>query len=114
GAVTGLLVAMWVKSGLLSFMPADFRANLDQPFGWRFTGFVFLVSLLIGVILGLAPALRAARGQSALELRGENRTFVSGGKLFSVRSGLILLQVALSVPLLIVSVLFLSSLQKLR
>mgnify|MGYP003693558859 CR=1 FL=1 len=51
--------------------------------------------------LGLAPALRAARSPSALALRGEARTFVSGGGLFSLRSGLILVQVALSLPLLI-------------
>src|SRR6185295_19423625 len=63
---------------------------------------------------GLAPALRAARSSSVLALRGESRTFVSGGGLFSMRSGLILLQVALSLPLLIISALFLNSLRNLR
>jgi predicted permease len=114
GAVAGVLIAAWVKGALLRFMPADYRLNLDQPLSWRFISFTFLVSLLVGVVLGLAPALRAARGRSALALRGETRTFVSGGGLFNLRSGLILLQVALSLPLLIGSALFLISLQKLR
>ncbi len=114
GAVAGVLIASWVKGALLGFMPADYRLNLDQPLSWRFIGFTFLVSLLVGVILGLAPALRAAGGKSAFALRGESRTFVSGGGLFNLRSGLILLQVALSLPLLIGSALFLTSLQKLR
>lgn len=114
GAIAGVLVASWVKTALWAFMPADYRMNLDLPLGWRFIGFTLLVSLVVGVVLGLAPALRAARGQAALALRGETRTFVSGGGLFSLRSGLILMQVALSMPLLIVSALFLNSLQKLR
>jgi predicted permease len=114
GAIAGVLVASWVKTALVAFMPTDYRMNLDQPLGWRFVGFTLLVSLVVGVVLGLAPALRAARGRSALALRGESRTFVSGGGLLSLRSGLILMQVALSLPLLIVSVLFLNSLQKLR
>lgn len=114
GASAGVLFASWIKSALVAFMPSDYRMNLDTPLGWRFVGFTFVVSLIVGVVLGMAPAFRAARGSSALALRGETRTFVSGGGLFSLRSGLVLLQVALSLPLLIVSALFLNSLQKLR
>lgn len=114
GAVAGILVASWVKSALIALMPRDFRINLDQPLGWRFIGFTFLMSLLVGLSLGLVPALRAARSVSALALRGESRTFVTGGGLFSLRSGLITLQVALSLPLLITSALFLGSLRNLR
>ena len=114
GAITGVLVASWVKSALVAFMPPDQQLNLDQPLGWRFVGFTFMVSLIVGVTLGLAPALRAARSPSALALRGEARTFVSGGGLFSLRSGLIMLQVGLSLPLLIVSALFINSLRNLR
>lgn len=114
GAFAGVLIAAWVRSALIAFMPADYRMNLDTPLGWRFVGFTLLVSLLVGMAMGLAPALRAARSSSSVALHGESRTFVSGGGLFSVRSALILVQVALCLPLLIVSVLFLSSLQNLR
>lgn len=114
GAAAGIVVAMWVKSALIAFIPPDYRTNLDSPFGWRFAGFTLVVSFLVGLALGLAPAFRAARSSSALALRGEARTFVSGGGLFSLRSGLILVQVALSLPLLIGSALFLSSLHNLR
>ncbi len=114
GGLAGVLVAAWVKSALVTFMPTDYRMNLDVPLGWRFMGFTLLVSLIVGLAMGLAPALRAARSPSTLALRGESRTFVSGGGLFSLRSGLILVQVALSLPLLIASALFLSSLQNLR
>ena len=59
GAAVGVLVATWVKSGLTAFMPADYHMNLNQPMGWRFLGFTFAVALFVGVVMGLAPALRA-------------------------------------------------------
>jgi predicted permease len=114
GGVAGVLVASWVRSALVAFMPADYRMNFSQPLGWRFIGFTLLVSLIVGIGIGLVPALRAGRGRSALGLTNESRTFASGSSMFSVRSALILVQVALSLPLLIVSALFLNSLQKLR
>ncbi len=114
GAVVGVLVATWVKSGLMAFMPADYRLNLNQPMGWRFLGFTFAVALFVGVVMGLAPALRAMRSQTISALRGDTLTFVSGTGIFSLRNGLIVAQVALSLPLLIASALFLSSLQNLR
>ncbi len=114
GGLAAVLVASWVKTALVAFIPSDYRMNLDTPLGWRFLGFTLMVSLIVGLALGLAPALRAARSASTLALRGESRTFISGGRLLSLRSGLILVQVGLSLPLLIASALFLSSLQNLR
>jgi predicted permease len=114
GALAGTLVALWVKSGLVSFIPADYRSNLDSPLGWRFVAFTLLVSLVVGIALGLAPALRAAHSSAVFALHGEARTFVAGGGLFSLRNGLILVQVALSLPLLIASGLLLGSLRNLR
>ena len=61
GALAGVLVAVWVKTALVAFIPADYRMNLDAPLGWRFMGFTLLVSLIVGLAMGLAPALRAAR-----------------------------------------------------
>src|SRR6185295_3048400 len=51
GAVAGTLVASWVKSALLAFMPLDVRTNLQTPLGWRFVAFTLLVSLAVGVAL---------------------------------------------------------------
>ncbi|HVQ38413.1 MAG TPA: ADOP family duplicated permease, partial [Pyrinomonadaceae bacterium] len=114
GAAAGVLVATWVKSALLGFMPPDYRMNLNLPLSWRFIAFTLLVSLVVGLALGLFPAVRAARRQASVSQSAASRTFVSGGGLFSLRSGLILVQVALSLPLLIGAALFLTSLQNLR
>jgi predicted permease len=114
GGMVGVFIALWLKAGLLLFMPADVRANLNVPFGWRFYAFVFAVSLIVGIAFSFAPAIQAARASFVSGLRVESRSFTSAGNLFSLRSGLILAQVALSLPLLFSAALLVRSLQKLR
>jgi predicted permease len=114
GGAAGIFVALWVKAALLLFIPAASRANLDSPMGWRFIGFVFLVSIVVGVVFSLAPAIQAVRHASVPALHLESRSFTAVSRLFSLRSGLILLQVSLSLPLLITAALLLRTLQNLR
>jgi len=114
GGLVGVFVAMWVKAGLLAFIPKDFRDNLDAPFGWRFYGFILGVSLIVGVVFSLAPAVQAARYKFTAGFGVESRSFTSAGKLLSLRSGLILAQVALSLPLLVSAALLVRTLQNLR
>jgi predicted permease len=114
GGAVGAFLALWLKAGLMLFIPADVRSNLDSPIGWRFIGFIFLISIVVGLAFSLIPAIQSARSASAPSLQVESRSFTSAGRLLSVRSGLILLQVALSLPLVITAVLLLRSLQNLR
>ena len=114
GGLAGVFVAMWIKAGLMVFIPESTRGNLNAPFGWRFAGFVMLSSVVVGLLFSLAPAVQAARTASAPSLHLETRSITSAGKLLSLRSGLVLLQVALSLPLLIGAVLLLRTLQNLR
>src|SRR2546423_290402 len=114
GGLAGFFVALWIRAGLLLFIPEQTRGNLSTPFGWRFIGFVLLTSILVGLLFSLAPAIQAARRNPAPSLQLESRSFTAVGGLISLRSGLILLQVALSLPLLIGAVLLLKSLQNLR
>jgi len=114
GGVAGVFVAMWIKAGLMVFIPESTRGNLNAPFGWRFAGFVMFSSIVVGLLFSLAPAVQAARNASAPSLHLETRSITSAGKLLSLRSGLVLLQVALSLPLLIGAVLLLRTLQNLR
>ena len=114
GGLAGVFVAIWIKSGLLFFVPAQTQGNLNQPFGWRFAGFILLTSIAVGLLFSLAPAIQAARGKATPSLQLESRSFTATSRLLSLRSGLVLLQVALSLPLLIGAVLLLKSLQNLR
>ena len=114
GGLAGLFVAAWMKTGLMLVIPASVNANLNEPFGLRFAGFVILVSIIVGLLFSLAPAIQAAFSAATPSLHLESRSFTSAGRLLSLRSGLILLQVALSLPLLIGALLLLRTLQNLR
>ncbi len=114
GGIAGVLVAFWIKAGLLMFIPRELRGNLDTPMGWRFVAFVMLISIGVGVLFSLAPAIQAARNASVPTLQLETRSVTGAGQLFSLRSALVLLQVALSLPLLIGAVLLSRTLQNLR
>lgn len=114
GGLAGIFVAIWIKAGLLVFIPAQTRGNLNAPFGWRFAGFVILTSIVVGLLFSLAPAIQAARSKFTASLQLESRSFTAAGRLLSLRSGLVLLQVALSLPLLIGAGLLLKSLQNLH
>lgn len=114
GGVAGVFIALWIKAGLMVFIPPDYRANLGFSFDWRLSAFIFAVAILLGLAFSLAPAVQAARQVFAPGLRFESRSFTSAGKLLSLRSGLILVQVALSLPLLVSAALLLRTLQNLR
>lgn len=114
GGLLGVVIALWIKAGLMAFIPPDFRVNLSGSFDWRLYLFIFGVALLLGVAFSLAPAIQAARQVFAPGLRLESRSFTSAGRLVSLRSALILVQVALSLPLLVTAALLLKTLQNLR
>jgi predicted permease len=114
GGFVGIVVALWIKSALIAFIPADYRVNLSGPFDWRLYGFILGVALLLGFAFSLAPALQAARQVFAPGLRLESRSITAAGRLVSLRSALILVQVALSLPLLFTAALLVRTLQNLR
>jgi predicted permease len=114
GGCAGIVVAYWAKTALIGFLPADFSANLQAPMDLRVLGFALLASLVTGLLFGLAPALQLSQTGVSLALRNEAPSIASSERLFSLRSALIFLQVALSLPLLIGAGLFLHSLRNLR
>jgi putative ABC transport system permease protein len=77
GGLVGAVIALWIKSALMAFIPPDFRVNLSGPFDWRLYLFIFGVALLLGVVFSLAPAVQAARQVFSPGLRLESRSFTS-------------------------------------
>ncbi|HET9479320.1 MAG TPA: ABC transporter permease, partial [Pyrinomonadaceae bacterium] len=114
GGAVGMVIALWIKSGLMAFTPSDFRVNLGGPLDWRLYAFIFGVAVLLGLAFSLAPAIQAARQVFAPGLRLESRSVTTAGKLVSLRSALILVQVGLSLPLLFTAGLLIKTLQNLR
>src|SRR4029077_4511410 len=78
---------------------------------WRVLAFTFTVSLMTGVLFGLAPACRATGLDLATSLKQSRRTTVAVSRL---SKGLIVAQVALSLLLLVGAGLFIRTLSKLQ
>ena len=72
--------------------------------------FAFVLSLVTGVLFGLAPALMAARTQPVESLRSNSRTTAQGASI--LQRALVILQAALSLVLLVAAGLFAQSLNK--
>ena len=114
GGGVGIVIALWIKAGLMAFMPEDFRANLNTPNDWRLYSFILGLAIVMGIAFSLVPAIQVARQAFAPGLGSETRSFTSAGRLLSFRSALILVQVALSLPLLVSAALMVRTLQNLR
>jgi putative ABC transport system permease protein len=69
GAIAGLLLALWGTELLTSLSPAKMLQLQPVTADGRVFGFTLLVSLLTGLLFGLAPALQAARQDVQLALK---------------------------------------------
>jgi predicted permease len=111
GGVLGLLVAWWTVKLLVGFQPPVlFKLSLDLSIDGRVLAFTFLVSVLAGVLFGLAPALQATRPQLVPALKDEADAVGSRYRRFGLRNSLVVFQVAVSVVLLVGTGLFVRSL----
>lgn len=80
----------------------------------RALGFTLLLSLVAGFVLGLIPALRYARPQDAVSLRGTSRTSSASREHHRARNILIVSQVAMALVLLVCAGLMIRTFQALR
>jgi macrolide transport system ATP-binding/permease protein len=111
GGGAGLFVAYWGRDLLWSFRPPFFDENaIDLSFDPRVLGFTLLVSLLTGLLFGLAPALSVSRPDLVTELK-DRGSQPQQGRRFSLRNLLVVAQVALSLVALVGAGLFVKSLR---
>jgi predicted permease len=103
GALGGLLA--YCVRGVLPF-------GQKAPLDWRVFGFLAGVSMLTGIVFGLLPALRATRMDLAGAMKASGRSVTSSRSILS--KGLVVLQVAMSLVLLVGAGLFLRTLENLK
>jgi predicted permease len=96
----GLLLAWWAVATFAQALPPDLALpRLDEiSVDYRVLAFAFVVSLLTGVLFGIAPALAASRAEPGGVLRETTRGSTGGRS--PLRAALIVAQVALAVVLL--------------
>jgi len=88
--------------------------HLPGELDWRVLALSAGVCLLATASTGLVPALQTRNLDLAGALKADSAGVVGGGRRAWVRSGLVLVQVALSFVLLVGAGLLLQSLQKIR
>jgi predicted permease len=120
GGILGLLVAVWGTKALMLLVsagapePPTFSPQLD----WRVLAFTAGVSMLTGIVFGLAPAVRGSNvgltsslksteGGLGVGAQGQHRRITAGGVLVSV-------QMALAIVVLITAGLLVRTLSNLK
>lgn len=117
-AVAGTALGTFLARALSKFLVAFLSTSgdpvfVDLPFDWHVLGFGIAVAALTCLLFGLTPALRATRLSAAASLKAEGRGLTAGRERFSLRRGLVIVQVALSLVLVAGALLFTRSLNKL-
>jgi macrolide transport system ATP-binding/permease protein len=113
GGIVGLAVAYAGAHMLLAMaFPGAQNIPISAAPSPLVIGFAFVLSLLTGILFGVAPAWIAAQAQPAEALRSGSRTVASGASL--LQRGLVVVQASLSLVLLVGAGLFAQSLNKLE
>jgi predicted permease len=111
GGLLGLAISYLGAHALLALaFPAQQNMPVSAYPSPLVIGFAFALSLCTGILFGLAPALMAARAEPAEALRANARTTAAGASW--LQRGLVVLQAALSLVLLVAAGLFTQSLSK--
>ncbi len=113
GGAAGAILGAWASGSIGSMLPkTNPPFHFDFSFDWRVFAYTLGAALFTGFIVGLWPALRASRANLNTVLHEGGRSDSAGANRHRVRSGLVVVQVAGSLALLIAAALFVRSLHR--
>jgi len=107
GGVLGLLLARWGLDALVAFAPSDLPRAESISIDRRVLFFTLGLSLLTGLVFGLAPALQSSKLGLGEVLKEGGRSSGGGGR--HTRSVLVVAEIALALVLLVGAGLLLKS-----
>jgi macrolide transport system ATP-binding/permease protein len=108
--LAGVFMAYWTMDVIMAFVPpVDMPIDLGLRMDSGTLLFALVVSVLTGVVFGLAPALQASGSQTMHALKEEGRSGGGGRTSGRLRSALVVAQVAVCLVLLVGATLFLRS-----
>ena len=110
----GFLVALWGTELLVAFSPPNLPRVKEVTVDLRVLGFTLAVSVLTGILFGLLPALQASRSQLSERLKAGGRSAMSSPGHGRLRSGLVVVEIALSLMLLVGAGLLIKSFLRLQ
>ena len=98
GGAAGLVLAIWATRAFLLLAPASIPRLSEVSIDARVAAFAFTLSALSAVFSGIASAGRATHGRLSGALGGTRQTQAAGGRM---RSGLVVVELALALMLLV-------------
>jgi predicted permease len=114
GAALGLALAAMLSRAIVRFLETGGnQLNLDLTPDWRMLAFSAGVTSLVCVLLSLAPAFRAARGQAAEAMKARGRGLTADRGRFGFQRLLVVVQVSISLMLVAGAFLFVASFRRL-
>jgi putative ABC transport system permease protein len=122
GAIAGGIAGVWGARLLVSLSPAglpraDDLANASL-FGalvdWRLLAFMVGVSIVTGVLFGIAPALHLSRADVSAALKESSGRGVSSRRAARTRDALVVVEIALALMLLVGATLLIRTVGRLR
>jgi predicted permease len=114
GTTIGVLIGQALSHVLLGSLgiASDIPITIGEHFDWRVFGYSLGIAVGAGIVVGIAPAVRASRARITDFLHDGDRAGSAGASRTRLRSALIVLQIAGSVVLLVVAGFFVRSLQR--
>jgi Acidobacterial duplicated orphan permease len=112
GGALGLVLASIGTEALIGAVPANIPRLHSVQMDWRVFLFAFAISVLSGVVFGVAPAMLALRVNVNDDLKEGGRSMMSGPQHRYVRTGFIVAQFSLALMLLVGAGLLIRSFQR--
>jgi predicted permease len=113
GALFGVGLARLLSRFLVTYLSGERgRLFVSLNTDWRVLGFTAALAILTCILFGLAPAIKATSAPPARIMSLAGRGLTSARERFSLRRGLVVIQVALSMVLVVTAILFAGSLRK--
>ncbi|HEX4565216.1 MAG TPA: ABC transporter permease [Vicinamibacterales bacterium] len=113
GGALGAAVGFAGLRALLASNPESIPRSLEIALDWKVLAFTATVSVITGLVFGMAPLLHLREQVVSLTLKEGGQRATAGSARARVRSGLVMAEVALAVILVIGAGLLLRSFQKL-
>src|SRR6201981_575615 len=113
--IFGVLIAAWGSALLARLSPQDLPRSAEIHTDLWVLAFTAGISLLTGLVFGLAPALQSARSNLVDALKEGSISMTAGGSRHNkLRSSLVVVEVAIALVLLVSSGLLIRSLVRLQ
>ena len=100
GGLLGLLLASWSIVVLQQFGPANLPRMKEISIDWRVLAFTLVVSILTGIVFGLAPALGTIKSDLNSILKTSGRGTTGSRRRAQLRNALVVAEIACCVVLL--------------